>query len=81
MNIVNMHDAKSRLSTLVTAVESGDVEEVVIARNGRPAARLVALRPERRGVRLGLAKGKFVAPDDIDTDNDLVAEMFYGTRP
>jgi NAD(P)H-nitrite reductase large subunit len=29
--------------------------------------------------RLGVAKGKFTAPDDIDADNDLIAELFYGS--
>ena len=39
-----MHEAKTKLSALVAAVERG--EEVVIARNGAPAARLVAIRRE-----------------------------------
>jgi prevent-host-death family protein len=43
MRTVNMHDAKSQLSKLVEAVESGETDEVVIARNGRPAARLVPM--------------------------------------
>jgi hypothetical protein len=29
--------------------------------------------------RLGVAQGKFVVPDDIDVDNDLIAELFYGS--
>lgn len=58
---VNMHEAKSRLSQLVEAVESGREAEIVIARNGKPAARLVPIaaetqKPKRR---LGLAAGKF----------------------
>lgn len=41
MPTVNMHDAKSRLSSLVEALESGREAEVVIARNGHPVARIV----------------------------------------
>lgn len=41
MSTVNMHDAKSRLSSLVEALESGRETEVVIARNGHPVARIV----------------------------------------
>jgi prevent-host-death family protein len=41
--IVNVHDAKTRLSQLLARAEAG--EEVVIARAGRPVARLVALAP------------------------------------
>lgn len=40
MKIVNVHEAKSSLSTLLAQVETG--EDVVIARNGAPVARLVA---------------------------------------
>lgn len=36
MPTVNMHDAKSRLSSLVEAIELGRESEVVIARNGHP---------------------------------------------
>mgnify|MGYP003583703293 CR=1 FL=1 len=43
MQPVNMLEAKSSLSRLVEAVEQGQVPEVVIARNGRPVARLVPL--------------------------------------
>ena len=58
---VNMHEAKSRLSQLVEAVESGREAEIVIARNGKPAARLVPLAPEKPKRRLGFgfAKGEF----------------------
>lgn len=41
MQTVNMLQAKSTLSKLVEAIESGREEEVIIARNGRPAAKLV----------------------------------------
>ncbi|KAB0642434.1 type II toxin-antitoxin system Phd/YefM family antitoxin [Burkholderia latens] len=40
MPTVNMHDTKSRLSSLVEALESGRESEVVIARNGHPVARI-----------------------------------------
>lgn len=46
MKIVNVHEAKSILSALLAAVERG--EEVVIARNGTPVARLVAAETPRR---------------------------------
>ncbi len=76
MNTVNMLEAKSNLSRLVQQVESGELREVVIARNGRPAARLVPLRTAPAGRRLGVAKGRFVLPDSIDTHDAEVAELF-----
>ena len=78
MTIVNMLEAKSNLSRLVEAVENGTETEVIIARNGRPAARLVSLEPKNYGKRIGIAKGKFTVPDDFDADNDLIATLFNG---
>lgn len=74
MKTVNMHEAKSSLSRLVEAVEAG--EEVVIARNGAPVARLVAYERVRPSRRIGVAKGLFTAPDlDPDTD-DAITKLF-----
>jgi prevent-host-death family protein len=77
MPTVNMHDAKSQLSKLVDAVESGEVEEVIIARNGRPAARLISMQPRAKTERrIGIAKGLFVAPEDPSADDAEVAALF-----
>lgn len=62
--IYNMHDAKSNLSRLVDQAAAG--REIIIARDGKPAARLVALESGRRRVRLGIAEGRFTVPDDFD---------------
>ncbi len=80
MKTVNMLEAKSQLSRLVEAVENGSESEIVIARNGRPAARLLAIAKPSSSLRLGLAKGRFEVPDSIDADNDKVADMFLGDR-
>jgi prevent-host-death family protein len=61
---VNMHDAKTRLSELVAAAEGG--EDVVIARGGRPAVRLVAIAVQHRPVRLGALAGQIEMGDDFD---------------
>jgi prevent-host-death family protein len=76
MNAVNILDAKSSLSRLVAAVESGAEAEVTIARNGRPVARLVPVKPIRTGKRIGVAKGKFVVPENIDADEEAIAALF-----
>jgi prevent-host-death family protein len=78
MTTVNMLDAKTQLSRLVEAVESGAEAEIVIARNGRPAARLVPIKQQAVGKRLGVAKGKFTVPDTIDADEAAIAAMFTG---
>ena len=61
---VNMHDAKTRLSELVAAAESG--EEVIIARGGTPAVRLVAIVVEHPPVRLGALRGEIEIGPDFD---------------
>lgn len=62
--IVNVHEAKTHLSRLLDRVSQG--EEIVIARAGRPVARLVPVRerPERREP--GGASGLVVVGEDFD---------------
>ena len=73
---VNMLEAKTHLSRLVEAIETGAATEVVIARNGRPVARLTALPGPERPRRLGVARGQFTVPESIDAANPLIAELF-----
>jgi len=61
---INMHEAKTRLSELVAAAERG--EEVLIARNGRPAVRLVPVVEQHPAVRLGVLAGQIELADDFD---------------
>ncbi len=58
-----MHEAKTQLSKLAERASQG--EEIVIARNGRPLARLVAM-PARKPIGLGWAKGEIEIADDFD---------------
>jgi prevent-host-death family protein len=53
---VNIHEAKTTLSQLVEAAEAG--EKVVLARAGKPVVQLVRLRKRRKGIKLGLLKGR-----------------------
>jgi prevent-host-death family protein len=61
---VNMHEAKTHFSQLVRRVMAG--EEVVIARSGRPVARLVPYRPAGAERVLGRDAGLFTVPEDFD---------------
>ena len=64
-----MLQVKSSLSRLVESIEQGKEREIVIARNGRPLAKLVPIDVRSSKNRLGIAKGFFEVPDDIDTYN------------
>jgi prevent-host-death family protein len=61
---VNIHDAKTHLSKLLEKVALG--EEVIIAKAGKPVAKLVAIESERPRFHLGSAKGEFDVPDDFN---------------
>lgn len=79
MSTVNIHEAKTHLSRLVESIESGQEHEVVIARNGKPVARLVPLAPPAATLpRIGAAKGAVVAPATIDADDAAIAALFDG---
>jgi prevent-host-death family protein len=78
MNSVNMLEAKTHLSKYVEAVEQGLESEVIIARNGRPVAKLVPVGFEQATQRVGVAKGAFDVPETIDRSNAEVAKLFLG---
>jgi prevent-host-death family protein len=60
MSIIDILNAKAHLSQLVQQVESGATTEIIIARNGKPAARLVPIGVcARSGKRLGLLEGRY----------------------
>lgn len=78
MKTVNVHEAKTHLSRLLAEVEAG--EEIVIARAGKPVARLTAAESvpiSRR--RLGTLAGRATIPPDFDTwAQDEIIAMFEG---
>jgi prevent-host-death family protein len=61
---INIYEAKTQLSKLVDVAAEG--EDVIIARNGKPVARLTALKPEKRPLKPGLLNGKGWIADDFD---------------
>lgn len=84
MRKVNMLEAKNSLSRLVEAVESGAETEIIIARNGKPAARLVPVPPTPAGKRpLGLLEGKYpsMTLEQFNATDEEVAALFTGARP
>ena len=75
MKTVNIHAAKTHLSTLVEEAARG--EEIIIAKAGKPMARLAPLK-EKTNVRktLGIMKGKIKISDDFDAP--LPTEVLRG---
>ena len=75
MTQVGMHEAKTNLSRLVARAEAG--EEVVIARRGKPVARIVPVttRNSMASIR-GIWRGRVHIADDFDELPDDIAEAF-----
>ena len=73
---VNIYDAKTRLSQLVDRAAHG--EEVIIARAGRPVARLVALRPAPAARKPGRMRRRIRVGHDFDAP--LPPGMFEGSE-
>lgn len=78
MTEVGMHEAKTKLSQLVARAERG--EDVVITRNGKPAARLSAITATASlaSVR-GAWRGRVHLTADFDELPDDIAEAFGAT--
>ena len=79
MKTVNVHEAKTHLSRLIEEVEAG--HEVVIARGGRPVARLAPLPSAKPQRVLGLLAGRYAVPDDWDAPlpSDVIASFSGGS--
>ena len=68
MQTVNIHEAKTQLSKLVDQAVKG--EPFVIAKAGKPMARLAPISAPARKKNLGLLKGKIKVPDDFNAPLD-----------
>jgi len=79
MKSVNVHQAKTHFSKLLAKVERG--EDIVIARAGKPVARLVALEPPASVPTLGGDAGVFAVPEDFNAPLPAdVLDAFEGGR-
>ena len=77
MQIFNIHDAKTNFSKLIDAVGQG--EEIVIAKAGKPAARLVPIQSALRKRKPGALKGKMHVAEDFDAPlPDTLLAAFEG---
>ena len=73
--VVNIHAAKTQLSRLLDAAAAG--EEVIIAKAGKPVAKLVPIDAAAPPRRLGILDGKIHVPDDFDNPlpDEIIAEF------
>ena len=80
MKSVNIHEAKTHLSRLLDRVAAG--EEIIIAKAGRPVARLVPVKPPSRPRTPGTLAGRITLAEDFDAPlpEDLL-DAFEGKTP
>lgn len=82
MIVANIHNAKTNLSKLIERAEAG--EDVVIARNGKPAVRLTPIAPADDDLRradglpawMGSLRGRMTVPADLDDLDADIADAF-----
>ena len=73
---VNVHEAKTNLSRLLADVEKGN--EVVVARNGKPVAKLIPFPKPKKTLIMGDLKGKIWISPDFDAPlPDDILDLFY----
>ena len=75
---VNILEAKTKLSSLIRMVETGQEDMVVIARYGKPVVKITVFNDTPVSKRIGIAKGRLKTPVDLDRDNEEIAAMFGG---
>ena len=77
MQQVNIHEAKTHLSKLVEIAAAG--EEIIIAKSGKPIARLVAISKESTPRKKGLLEGRIKIKPEFDQPlPDEVIDLFEG---
>lgn len=75
---VNMHEAKTDLSKLVHQLETRSQDTILIARDGTPVVQMTLLKPSPAKQRIGVAKGSFTVPDEFDSWDAEVGDLFEG---
>jgi len=75
---VNVLEAKTNFSKLLYILETEQDQEIIIAKNRKPMAKLMLLPKEDMSKRIGAAKGKIQVPDDFDDFDSDIATLFYG---
>jgi prevent-host-death family protein len=74
--MVNIHEAKTHFSKLVSRAENG--EEIVISRAGKPVVKLVAYQEKKQPRKPGALKGKIWMAPDFDEYDKEIEKLFYG---
>lgn len=75
---VSVLDAKTNLSNLIRKIETGEEDNIIISRYGKPVVKMVLCQDVSVEKRIGIAKGKLKSPNDLDQYNNEIVELFGG---
>ena len=76
---VNVLEAKTEFSKLIRLLETKREKAITVARNGKPVV-IMTLYPEKPvSKRLGIAKGLFIDPEDLEKYDAEIASLLSGT--
>lgn len=75
MQMINIHQAKTNLSKLIEKTLNG--KDIVIAKAGKPVAKLVAYKEKLKPRKPGLLKGKIWISDDFNDEDPEINKLFY----
>lgn len=77
MTVINIHQAKTHFSKIIDQVMQG--EEIIIAKAGKPAAKLIPIDTKKPARKPGILKGKITISADFDTPlSDDILDSFEG---
>ena len=75
---VNVLEAKTELSKLIRLLESKREDYITVARNGKPVVKMTLIDDTPVSKRIGIARGKYKAPDDFDACNEDAVKLLTG---
>ena len=73
---VSILEAKTNLSAIISSLESGKEDMIIISKYGKPVVKMTKCSASPVSKRIGIAKAKIQSPDDMDLYNNEIAEMF-----
>ena len=79
MTEVNLYEAKTKLSKLVDDAANG--ETIIIAKAGRPLAKLTRIDSSERQERIGFLAGRATIPDDFDRIGEAEIDALFHREP
>lgn len=75
---VNIVEEKIDFLKLINLLETRQEEVIYLEKNGEAVAQLTLIPKKASGKRIGVAEGKFKVPDEFDSWDKEVGEMFGG---